>query len=126
MNGDNITDEELMALLAELGTTDQQLGGLEDQLATARALRYQKPADATVQAGNAVVPNYAGAINQAIGGFMGRKQEKDLGAQRDALLGKQTDARKAFGQALLGPQQPRKRTLEEELMASMQMPIGSF
>lgn len=121
MNG-TMTDEELMALLVELGSTDQQMGDLDEQLATARQLRYQPGGPATVQAGNAVVPNYAGAIDRAIGGFMGRKQEKDLSAQRDALLKQQTDARKAFGQALVGP---RKRTLEEELMA-MQMPSARF
>jgi hypothetical protein len=120
----DMTDEELMALLAELGTTDQQLGNLDEQIALAQQLRYQQPESATVQAGNAVVPNYAGAINRAIGGFMGRKQEKDLSSQRETLLGQQTDARKAYGQALLGQPRP-KRTLEEELLA-MRMPQARF
>lgn len=120
----DMTDEELMALLAELGSTDQQLGGLDEQIAMARQLRNTPAAEATVQAGRAVVPNYAGAIDRAVSGYRGRKQEETLGKEREALLGKQTDARKAYGQALLGqPQRPR--TLEEELLA-MRMPTARF
>ena len=123
MNG-TMTDEELMAILAELGSTDQQLGDMDSQIAMARQLRNSPQADPTVQAGRSVVPNYAGAINQVIQSHRGRTQEKDLSAQRDALLGQQTEARKAYGQALLG--QPKKpRTLEEELLA-MRMPVGRF
>ncbi len=122
----DMSDEELMALLAELGSTDAQLGDLSGQLETARALRTAPAASPTVQAGNSVVPNYAGAIDRAVQGYMGRKQEKDLTTQRDALLGKQTGARQAYGQALMGQQKdPMRKKLEDEL-AAMGMPSLRF
>lgn len=120
-----LNDDELMALLAELGNSDQELGDIDTQLAMARSLRTPQGQPSTVQAGaNQIIPNYAGAVQTAVSGIRGRGMEKDLSSQRQALLGKQTDARKAYGQALLG--QPEKpKTLEEELM-SMQMPSLRF
>ncbi len=119
-----LNDEELMQLLAQLGSADSELGDIDTQLQAARQLRNAPMADSTVQAGRTVIPNYAGAIDRAVQGYQGRTQEKDLTAQRQALLGKQTDARQAYGQALLGqPQKPK--TLEEELMG-IQMPSLRF
>lgn len=114
----DMSDEELMQLLSQLGSTDQQLGDIDQQMAIARQLRNAPAADPTVQAGaNQIVPNYAGAIDRAVQGYQGRKQEKDLGAQRQALLGQQTAGRQAYGNALLQGQQkdPLRKKLEEEL-----------
>lgn len=101
-----MNDDDLMALLAELGVSEDKLSNLDSQMATADKLRnYRSPDGGPVNAGRYIVPNYGAAIEGAVTRYKGGKQYDQLQDQRTDVLNKQVAGRKAYGKAIQSPEQ---------------------
>ena len=95
---DDLTPEQLEMLLATLGDSAEQ-DTLSSEMDAANKLRNYQP-DPTIQAGNMVIPNYAGAL---AGIFQRGKGEDQYNTARDAqkeLYGRQAEASRGFLEAL--------------------------
>lgn len=97
-------DQELLELLTQLSTSDEELTGLDDQMKQADLLRNMQTPGAT-QVGRVVSPNIATNLATAFLHGKGERMATGLQDQRASVLDKQRRGRKAYGQAIMTPEQ---------------------
>lgn len=97
---DEFTPEQLQALI-ELGIMPEELAGLDEQLAQADALRGTPMPEGQMAGRVFVAPNPLQYLAAGMDRYRGARDAKELRGQRKELLGKTTNSRMAYAQALM-------------------------
>jgi len=103
---EDLTEEDINAILG-LGTAEDEAAQLENQLAMANKLRYQSGPEGRGYGG---IYTAASPLEHAAYAWQGIEAKKDaekLGAEQDALMQRQTDARQKFFDAMMRRQAPQ-------------------